>query len=128
MATRSLIGMVKEDKSIQIIYCHWDGYPQYVGLQLQLNYRDADTIQKLLDLGDRSILTGAPTADDTYAVSQNQEIKPWIVASMEEFKTADKAGTEFMYLWDNGWQVFKVDYDDNLTSLGTIDSIEIKYA
>jgi hypothetical protein len=128
MATRSLIGMVKEDKSIQIIYCHWDGYPEYVGLQLQLNYKDTETIQKLMDLGDRSSLTATPTADETYAVTQKQEIKPWIVSSFDEFKAADKAGTEFFYLWNNGWQVYKVDYDNELTALGSIDSIKIAYA
>lgn len=130
MATRSLIGMVKEDKSIQVIYCHWDGYPEYVGLQLELNYRDADTIQKLLDMGDRSSLKGTPTAEDSYAATQNQPVKPWILSSMEEFKTADKAGTEYAYLWsiDSGWQIFKVGYDESLTPVGKIDSVKLAYA
>jgi hypothetical protein len=128
MATRSLIAMTKDDKSIQVIYCHWDGYPEYVGLQLQLNYRDKETIQKLLDLGDRSTLDGTPTPENTYAVKQNQEIKPWIVASMDEFMSMDKAGADYVYLWDGSWQIHKADYDNNLTSLGTMDSVKLVYA
>jgi hypothetical protein len=128
MATRSLIGMVKEDKSIEIIYCHWDGYPEYVGLQLMLNYRDTETIQKLIALGDRSTLTGSPTIESTYAELQNQEIKPWIVTSFEEFKNADKAGADYVYIWNNEWQVFKADYDNNLIDIGTIESIKIEFA
>lgn len=128
MATRSLIGMVKEDKSIQLIYCHWDGYPTYVGLQLMLNYRDAATIQKLLDLGDRSTLSGAPTVESTYAELQGQEIKPWIVESFEEFQNADKAGADYVYLWDNDWVVFEADYDNNLEKIGTIDNIIVEYS
>ncbi len=127
MATRSLIGMVKEDKSIQLIYCHWDGYPTYVGLQLMLNYRDADTIQKLLDLGDRSTLSGSPTVESTYAELQHAEIKPWIVASFEEFKSADKAGADYVYIWDNDWQVYEADYDNNLKSMGTFENISIEF-
>jgi hypothetical protein len=128
MATRSLIGMVKEDKSIQVIYCHWDGYPEYVGLQLQLNYRDKEIIQKLMDLGDRSTLTGAPTTEQTYAVLQKQEIKPWIVASMDEFKAMDKAGADYVYLWDESWHIYKADYNNDLTSMGTMDEIKLTYA
>ena len=128
MATRSLIAMVKEDKSVQVIYCHWDGYPTYVGLQLEFNYNNAKTIQELMDLGDRSLLKGSPTTEDTYAVSQSKEIKPLVFSSVDEFMTADKSGADYVYLWDGNWHVFEADYENNLTSLGSIDSIELKYA
>lgn len=128
MATRSLIGRIREDKSVQVIYCHWDGYPEFVGLQLALNYTNTLIIQELLDLGDRSSLTGAPTADRTYAVTQNAEIKPTIYANMDEFKAADKSGADYVYIWDNGWEIFKADYDNNLSSIGTIDQIQLRFA
>lgn len=127
MATRSLIGMVKEDKSIQVIYCHWDGYPTYVGAQLALNYYDKNTIQSLLDLGDRSSLGGMPTADTTYAVTQNQEIEPRIFANMDEFIASDKMGTEFAYIHDKEWEVFTVGYDESITSLGVIESLKVNF-
>ena len=29
MATRSLIGLENQDGSINYVYCHYDGYPEY---------------------------------------------------------------------------------------------------
>jgi hypothetical protein len=125
MATRSLIGMVKEDKSIQVIYCHWDGYPEYVGLQLHLNYSDKETLQKLMDLGDRSSLTGAPTEDKTYFVTQGTKIVPTIYDDFQQFLDNDKGGTEYLYLWNNGWRIYKIGYDDTVTALGSIIDIKL---
>jgi hypothetical protein len=127
MATRSLIGVVKEDNTVEVIYCHWDGYPTYVGAQLALNYYDKDTIQLLMDLGDRSSLGGMPTTDTTYAVTQNQEIKPRIFANMLEFLTSDKMGAEFAYIHDGEWEVFTVGYDESITSLGVIESLKVNF-
>jgi len=57
MATRSNIGIVNEDGSITGIYCHYDGYPEYVGKMLLNHYTDVDWIHMLMDLGDLSILS-----------------------------------------------------------------------
>ena len=57
MATRSNIGIVNEDGSITGIYCHFDGYPEYVGKMLLNHYTDVDWIHMLMDLGDLSILS-----------------------------------------------------------------------
>lgn len=56
MATRSAIGMVNTDGSVRAIYCHFDGYPSHNGRLLIENYNNADAINKLLDLGDLSVL------------------------------------------------------------------------
>lgn len=125
MATRSLIGFTKEDGKIQVIYCHWDGYPEYVGLQLWLNYKDEETIQKLMDLGDRSSLRGAPTEEDTYLVTQATKIVPTIYDDFQQFLDNDKGGTEFFYLWDKGWNIYKVGHDDTVTELGKITDIKL---
>lgn len=129
MATRSLIGIVREDKSVQVIYCHWDGYPEYVGVQLALNYKNAETIEKLLELGDRSSLTGAPDYENTYKNMQNQEIKKWTYSSKQEFYESDKSGAEFIYLWqDNDWTVYKAWADNDMENLGTMDSIKVTFS
>jgi len=125
MATRSLIGLKKEDGKIQVIYCHWDGYPSYVGLQLTLNYNDVETIQKLMDLGDRSSLRGAPTEEDTYAVSQSAKIVPTIYDDFQEFLDNDKAGAEYFYLWDKDWFIYRVSHDDTVKPLGKITDIKL---
>ena len=125
MATRSLIGLTKEDGTIQVIYCHWDGYPSGVGLQLALNYNDVETIQKLMDLGDRSSLTGAPTADETYYATQGNKIVPTIYDNFQQFVDNDKAGAEYFYLWSKGWTIYKVSHDDTVEPLGKITDIKL---
>ena len=57
MATRSNIGIVNLDKSITGIYCHFDGYPEYVGKMLLNHYNNDDIVNGLMNLGDLSILS-----------------------------------------------------------------------
>ena len=57
MATRSNIGIVNEDDSITGIYCHWDGYPEYVGKMLLNHYNNDDIVNDLMNLGNLSILS-----------------------------------------------------------------------
>ena len=56
MSTRSRIGIENENGRVSSIYCHWDGYPEYVGKVLKENYSDRDKVKQLLELGDISIL------------------------------------------------------------------------
>ena len=56
MATRSNIGIENENGRVNAIYCHWDGYPEYVGKILKENYSDRNKLQQLLELGDISVL------------------------------------------------------------------------
>lgn len=56
MSTRSRIGMEMPDGTIKSIYCHWDGYPEGVGKELEKSYQDPKKIEELLNLGDISSL------------------------------------------------------------------------
>ena len=56
MSTRSRIGILRADGSIDSIYCHLDGYPEGVGLEIYKNYNNPDKINKLIQLGDISHL------------------------------------------------------------------------
>ena len=60
MSTRCYIGVEKEDKSVEYIYCHHDGYPAGVGKTLVENYTSPESIQKLMALGDLSSLGPEP--------------------------------------------------------------------
>ena len=60
MSTRCLIGYLREDDKIESIYCHHDGYPEYVGRILKENYKDIKTIKRLMSLGDLSSLGKIP--------------------------------------------------------------------
>lgn len=56
MSTRSHIGIWNEDGTLDVIYCHWDGYPSYNGAVLLHHYQDLDKIRELIALGDISLL------------------------------------------------------------------------
>ena len=55
MATRSIIAKLDE-KDIQAIYCHNDGYLSNNGKILDQHYQDEDKVDELLSLGDVSII------------------------------------------------------------------------
>ena len=63
MGTRSTIGIINKDGSIESIYCHWDGYPKYNGALLKQYYSDETKLRKLLALGDISSLGSEPVSD-----------------------------------------------------------------
>ena len=56
MGTRSTIALEFADKSVEQVYCHWDGYLEHNGQILQKHYSDPFVLQKLIDLGDMSSL------------------------------------------------------------------------
>ena len=66
MSTRSHIGIQNEDGSLDVIYCHWDGYPAHNGAILLHHYQDQEKIRELIALGDISSLAKAvkPTSKE----------------------------------------------------------------
>ena len=56
MGTRSTIALEFADSTVQMVYCHWDGYIEHNGAILEKHYKDPFVLQKLIDLGDMSSL------------------------------------------------------------------------
>lgn len=56
MSTRSNIGVRNLDGTIEYIYCHYDGYPEYNGKILAEYYTNINRVKELLKLGDLSVL------------------------------------------------------------------------
>ena len=54
MATRSAIGIVESDGSVNAIYCHWDGDVDGVGQTLVRFYHNLYLASELIDMGDAS--------------------------------------------------------------------------
>ena len=128
MGTRSNIGIVKENGSIETIYCHWDGYPEWVGVQLALNYKDVETVKELISYGDRSSLNATPDFKDAYVYTQNAKIQTGKYASFEEYDKAPKSGIEFVYLYQNGtWFIYETADDDTLVYKGVISNIKVEF-
>lgn len=58
MATRSRIGIINKGEVVaDTVYCHWDGYPKYVGAILKLYYTNVNKIKELISGGDLSSIS-----------------------------------------------------------------------
>ena len=56
MSTRSNIGILNSDGTVNYIYCHFDGYLEHNGSILNEHYTTEGKVRMLMDLGDISIL------------------------------------------------------------------------
>jgi hypothetical protein len=56
MATRATIAVEHVDGTIDQIYCHWDGYPDWTGKLLEEHYDTLEKVEELVALGDLSSL------------------------------------------------------------------------
>jgi len=121
MSTRSMIS-----KSVpggyKAVYCHFDGYPSGVGATLRKHYKNPTKINKLLSLGDLSILDKEIGRKHKF----DKRVKGWCkfygrdrgekginakkVKSLQDLKKlADNYGTEYLYVYEKGkWHTFKV--------------------
>ena len=56
MSTRSKIGILRKDGTVDHVYSHWDGYPENNGVILLSEYNNINKINHLIKNGDMSIL------------------------------------------------------------------------
>jgi len=56
MSTRSVIGIINDDNSVNSVYCHYDGYPTYTGYFLKKFFDTTEKVNNLISSGDISQL------------------------------------------------------------------------
>ena len=119
MATRSTIAMLLEDgETIRSVYCHFDGYPDGVGATLREHYTDPAKIERLLDIGDLSVLdveigekvdfNGRPEGQCLFYGRDRGEtgINARTHADENEWLGYRKGNAcEYGYLWNGAWWV-----------------------
>jgi len=121
MSTRSAIGIQRKDGTIEAIYCHCNGYPTGNGVILFNCYNDVKKINKLLKLGDISILGKNPQSkkeywgeedrgDDCLAYNDRGENTHSIKFKdyKEFFECYKEAWCEFVYLFNPETKTWKV--------------------
>ena len=120
MATRSNIGIVNDDGSITGIYCHHDGYPEYVGKILLQHYNNVGIINELMDLGDLSCLAENVYPSGNHSFN-NPEPKVCIAYGRDrgeknvdsnEFNTVSEfekygSGNDYQYLFEDGVWMYR---------------------
>lgn len=138
MSTRSMIGIENSDGSIQAIYCHSDGYVEYVGWMLYSRYNTEEKLKKLISLGDISSI--GPRIgkkidydsywrnSDYYNANRNQvvayhrdrgePIDKHNYKDKSDYAASVGFGIEFIYLYSNGvWYVRKPGHNTRYCSL-----------
>lgn len=131
MSTRSRIGILRKDGSIDSIYCHLDGYPEGVGIELHEHYRDRTKVNNLIDLGDISHLekylnpdpnkihefgydTEQPNVVVAYHRDRGEKLNKLHSKGMKEFNDyCLKSDQEYAYLYNpenRDWKVADIPF------------------
>lgn len=101
MSTRSYIGIEDNDGTIMAIYCHWDGYPEWVGKILYNCYNTRDRVSLLINQGHLSCLKENIFDCEFYA-NMGEDLE---MDSYPDRKMYATINTDFIYLFtkDNNW-------------------------
>ena len=114
MSTRSRIGILNQNGTVESVYCHQDGYPEYTGYFLENFYTSTKLVKLLLSKGDISNIATSygwdlkkQTFDNkellslkTYA--QRGEKCPSVIhEDVKEYLKYDSCD-EYKYLFSNG--------------------------
>ena len=128
MATRSNIGILNEDGTVNYIYCHFDGYIEHNGRILNKHYTTEGKVRMLIELGDISILGEIIGEKQDF----NNRIKGCCLAyGRDRGESGTEARTcsyldysreqfeEYIYLFTpgEGWRVRNVNYWSNLNEV-----------
>lgn len=97
MSTRSNIAIERKNKTVEAVYCHWDGYLSNNGQILLDNYKDIDKINNLILKGDIGSLGENIEACDFY---EDENYKASFFKSLDEYlKQVDTLWIEYIYIF-----------------------------
>ena len=127
MSTRSRIGILNSDGSIDSVYHHFDGYPEWLGVRLKRNYKTSAKVRALIEGGDISCI------ECFHDWAQNKLEKPIVLTyamrgergsaieskhheDLKDFLMYDTCQTEFSYVWNGSlsileWTCWKANFD-----------------
>ena len=143
MGTRSAIG-IKHGSVIKAVYCHYDGYLEYVGRALLLYYQDSIRVNKLIAMGDMSTLGAAIGNKHAFNDRSNylddgiaeqctfyerdrgeENVSFRTFQTEQQFVDEFEAGEEFYYLYDQGtWFYSQGDAFEPLSPAVVITSLK----
>lgn len=116
MSTRSRIGLDIGNGVADTIYCHHDGYPQYMGKMLLEHYTSRDKIEVLIRLGDlstlREYIVPIPTMTHTFDKPQRNVCIAYGRDRGE--KNVHSRPEEESDLWSDSWEEFNYLFKDGV--------------
>ena len=127
MSTRSAIGILHDDGSVESIYCHHDGYLSGVGATLNEHYASKESILDLMKHGDVRSLRNTVGETDFFpdCPSITYESLAWF---WEEFSHSDQ---EYCYLYtkEMGWVYTTVKNPNEIREWNSVsDELALKKA
>lgn len=121
MATRSGIGALNPDGTVESVYCHWDGGPEWVGRVLATNYTAPAKVRALLAHGNISSI--GPEIGERHPFNEpNETVCTFYGRDRGDARQAARhhetpdafyawakgSGAEFVYLYTpGGWRWLK---------------------
>ena len=96
MSTRSRIGLELSDDSILSVYHHSDGYPQWLGRNLNTHYNTFAKVSELIDGGDMSSCCNESNEPEYYS-SRGEDCPPRLDTDLCEY--LGDGGEEFAYVF-----------------------------
>jgi hypothetical protein len=97
MATRSRIAIENQDGTVDSIYCHFDGYLEGVGKTL-FNHYDQEKLEKLLELGDISVLKESTLDTIAYHRDRGEDLHFKTFKDVEDlFENGFNSSEEYVY-------------------------------
>jgi hypothetical protein len=106
MSTTSTIALEYADGTIDQVYCHWDGHIETNGELLLTHYTDPFKLQKLIDLGDLSVLQSEVEPTGPHHFNNPQEgVCVFYGRDRGSDGTEAARFTDFLdYVQDGAWQ------------------------
>ena len=112
MATRSRIGIQLADESILSVYCHWDGYPEWLGRILKTHYNSRAKVAELIDGGDMSTCWNDNNEPEYYS-ARGEDCPPLLAANKYEY-LADGEEYAYIYTLNDEWICYnRHQYEEN---------------
>ena len=100
MGTRSNIAYEKENGKVVVMYCHYDGYPQYNGVMLNEHYNTHAKARGLVDNGYQSGLKETVEKSNEGRV---HEEPPKTYRSFHSLIMDINFDIEWVYLYTDAW-------------------------
>lgn len=112
MSTRSNIAIERKNKTVEVVYCHWDGYLSYNGQILLDNYKDINKINNLISKGDISSLGENIEGCDFY---EDKNYSARFFKSLDEYlKQVDTLWIEYIYIFsESEGKWYYIETNDN---------------